>query len=551
MQQVKHTVPMLHIATLDATADVFNHCLDMLRMGARSIAAEVKLDGLSCDLTYVDGHLTLATIRGEDVLTGYDVTEVARRAQKVPTYIKHHAKLVVRGVLVLPIQVMVEHAKYFTNPLHTRKCVREALAADHYCHTMLEYVMADYVLVDADDSLPDAHKLIKEFVHTGSCRTHTLRGFNENDFRSMMARINTIKVSNRYDSCGLIFKIRSMLVGEPGAEYYTGMFNLPEARVTTFGEVRSAWWSVTKSGKLTPYYTISEDDRQFVCNLHNQRNAIRCATRVGDTVLIDRRGPTPPIVRGLHSSNGGAELPLALTDCPSCGHPLTMVGQDPHCMQDNCNGRNESMLRFILGRAMFNAPRLSDVQIGQLWAMICRTEHPVQIGLFKIPAFEVSQELYDTIQRHMVVPLYKALGMLNLPALSLVSLKNLAQEHSTLQNVFLAAGNMRNEREREILLAWWANPEHRSLVYKMDRFFVYGTPSTKTFDRNVCLTGRFRSTRAVLIKKLNADGFGVHGSLTARTDAVLAGESAGTVVRKANERKIPVVASIDELKKLW
>lgn len=549
MQQVKHTVPMLRIALLENAVDVYSHCLDILRMGARSIAAEIKLDGLSCDLTYRNGHLELATIRGLGTLNGYDVTEVARHITSIPNFIQQTASLVIRGVLVLPIEVLMEQRDSFTDHNCPKVCVREALSALHPCHNSLEYVMTDHVVVDADVKT-ETHLLIREFVHTGSCRVNTLGGFSERDFHNMLSRVNSIKNSNRYDSCGIVIKIRNMLPGEPGAEFYSGMFTVPERRQSSLGVIRGGWWVVTKSGKLVPYYQVCEDERLVICNMYNLRNALRCGFRIGDTVVLDRRGHSHPTVRGLHEATGKEVLPLEIEHCPECGNKLATVDFDQYCTEETCSGRMISWLRFVAGRSMFDVPRVTDAQLKQLWGLCVQSKHPIQIALFKVPAHEVSIALHDAIQRHMVIPLYKAFAMLNLPSLAVVTLKNIAQGNTTLQSIFQNTERMRNDRERQILLTWWSNPENRNLVYKMDRFFVYGTPANRVFDRNVCITGRFNCGRGVLIRKLNALGFGVHGALNKRTDAVLAGVSPGYVYDMALERNIPVVSNLEELKQL-
>lgn len=549
MQQVKHTVPMLHIAPLESAVDVYTHCVDLLRMGARSIAAEVKLEGLSCDLTYRQGHLTLATVRGTDVCTGYDVTEIARQCAHIPNFIQQSMPLVIRGVLVLPIEVLMDQRDSFSDPDYTKACVREALNPLHPCHSALEFVMTDHVAVDINNKA-ETHLLIREFVHTGSCRVNTQGGFTERDFHNMLSRVNSIKNSNRYDSCGIVIKIRNMLPGEPGAEFYTGIFSVLERRVISTGTIRGGWWVVTKSGKLVPYYHVAEGERLLICNMYNLRNALRCGFRIGDTVAMDRRGHSHPTVRGLLSATGTDVLPLEREDCPECGHRLTTVGFDQYCKEETCSGRMISWLRFVTGKSIFDVPRITDAQLQQLWGLCSQSTHPIQIALFKVPAHEISVMLHDAIQRHMVIPLYKAFAMLNLPSLAVVTLKNIAQGNSTLQSIFQNSDRMRNERERNILREWWADPEHRNLVYKMDRFFVYGTPPTRTFDRNVCITGRFNCGRGALMRKLYALGFGVHGSLNRRTDAVLAGEAPGLVVDMAKERNIPVVNNLEELKQL-
>lgn len=550
MQQIKHTIPMLRIATLDASADAFRHCQDMLRMGARSISAEVKLDGLTCDLTYRDGKLQLAAMRGPNTLTGLDVTDVARTVDSIPGRIPQSAGIVIRGVMVLPVQATIDHASSFANPLNSSLCVQEAMSVLHPAHGRLEYVMCDYVAIDQSTSVPNAHTFISKFVHIGSCRTVLREQFTESDFRNMLARVNTIKHSNRYDSRGIVFKIRNMLGGSEGAEFYSGMFLVPETRVTTQATVRRAWYSVSKSGKLTPHWVVEENGQSHVCNLHNIRNAKRCGQTVGDTILIDRHGNGQPIVRGLYKLAGGEDLGHDVKTCPECGHDIVYMGYDPHCHNTSCRGRGVSMLRFILGKGMFNAQRVSESQLSVLWGMICKINYPAQLALFRVPVYELSHELYETIQRHRTLPLYKALALLNLPALSLVAMKNIAQSGRSLQNIFAGVQKMRNDREREIMAEWYANPENSNLVKRLDGFFVYGNPSNVAYDRNICISGRFAANHSAMIKKINAKGYSVHSCLSPNTSAILAGEAAGSIVYRAANLGIPVVSTIEALDSL-
>lgn len=549
LEPIDNTIPMLHIRKV-AVQDAYKECLELFKSGAKSIVAEVKLDGLPCDLVYEAGVLVKAGIRSHVPEKGLCVLEYARANPTVPQHIDFKGTIVIRGVLVLSIHDLVTNQSYFTNT-QPKACVMEALSNPHHpVHTQIHFVMIDFIVLPTPVYYTlEAFRLVEQFIHAGGCRVQHTDHFTEEDFRNMLSKANSIKVCNRYDTCGYVVKTRDCYRTTNRDNYFKYMFCIVEIKTTTEEVAIGLEWVPIRTGKISPILTIKGPMGVSTCNLQNLLMLSRCAKRVGDVLLVDRCGTSIPIIRGIVRENpDGAELPLTITECPSCHLPVSVENHLVFCHNPDCFGKRLSYLKYILSRSMLNIELNTPCLLYKILELVETSTQSMPLALFNAPVFRHSIEVYEQIQRNRIVPLYKAIVMLNIPGMSMMSARNLAIGHKSLRSVFGAVMRINNQRERASLIKYWSNPKNAELVKQMDEFFGYGKASEATYNSYICITGSFERPRTEMIKLINNLGFGYHGNLIPTTSAILAGKNPGNVVARATHAKIPVFMDITELK---
>ena len=552
LELIDNTLPMLHIRKIQPDA-AYAECLKLFETGARSIVAEVKLDGIPCDLTYDAGKLTAATIRSHTPEKGLNVLEYVRNCPTVPQRIVFKGRLVIRGVLVLPIHDLVTHQSHF-NTTQPKSCVAEALEnTAHIAHRLIHFVMIDFVVLPTLGNFTlEAYQLVEQFIHTGGCRVQATGTFTEEDFRNMLSKAHSIKVCNRYDTRGYVVKTRDCYRTTSSGDYFMYMFCIPEIKTTTEETAVSLEWTPVRTGKISPILTIKNSAGiTSTCNLQNLLMLTRCGKHVGDTLLVDRCGMSNPIIRGVVRSNPDGELlPTRISECPSCKTPVTIEGHVVYCHSTDCVGKRYSYLRYILSRSMLNVELNSPSLLQKILELTDSSSQPMPLALFNAPVFKLSTDVYEQIQRNRILPLYKAIVLLNIPGMSMMAARNLAIGHHSLKSLFNSLMRINNQRDRTALLKFWTVPKNAELVKLMDEFFGYGKPSEEKYSSYICITGSFDLPRTELIKRLNALGYGYHGNLTPTTSGLLVGRNSGNVVARAKHAGLPIYNSITDLKDL-
>lgn len=549
MQAVKHIIPMHTYRRAVDRDDAFTVLKGMFeKAGNKKIACEVILDGIRCDVHYVGGQLTTASAYTNNPEHGVDVTSLVRNL--VAYDIGMPYDLVIRGWLVLPIEELIAGADFYDNPDCTQQCLREAMSPDHPHYTKLEFMMHEYINRSPWLTMrPLMHDLSKVFRIVGGCRMEFGRGLHTDSLKSMLSRINAIRTSSRYDTAGYLYKIGTNTDAEDG--YIKNAVYVEERRTTEIYTVSHYEHRVMKSGKISPWATLVDaSGEQITCNLTNYDNARRCMQNHGDKVLVDRVGFAVPYVRGLYKvcDWDGDFIVHSVHRCPSCDTQLVKKEEaNPWCPNVNCTGRKLALIKYILSKPMMGVVVPSPNYYESIMQAIDALGQPVSVGIFNITASKLPLEVHERIQTNRVMPLYKAVMLLDIPNITMVMAKNLSANRGSLKSIFMSMESVRSTREHTALAEWWSVAENRDLVNQLDCMLHYGYPVANRFQKHVCISGLFDEARSLIIAKLQRLGYGYHVSPNANTDFILVGRRVGDVWEAVKRNDIKVIRDLKVL----
>ena len=584
---VKHAVAMLSLDNAYEEADIRawdERVRKNLPHGeSPSYLVEPKIDGLSCALTYEDGALVRAATRG-DGETGEDVTANARTLRAIPLRLggKAPKRLELRGEVYMTFadfEKVNEDEKRagrepFVNP---RNCAAGALRQKDPKVTAgrrLRFTAHSYGLWDGTE--PASHS---EFL--GLCREF---GVPANSFErcadidavaAYYARFREALIPRlTYAVDGLVVKVDSFAqqkrLGFTARSPRWGIaYKYPAQQATSV--VKEVQFSVGRTGAITP---VAKVEPVFCAGvtissvtLHNFEEIARLGLRVGDRVLIERAGEViPKVVKVVEKAKKAADI-LPPKKCPDCGSPVAkeegLVAY--RCDNVSCPAQLRRTLEHFASRPAMDIVGLGDSAVDQL----------VSRGLVKDVA-----DIYDlTKEKLLGLDLYAEKKADNL--LSEIS----ASKAKTLDRVLFALG-VRHVGEKTAetitermdvhdllraspedfqavpdvgpvvaasLHAFFASPEGRALVSRLQgagltmkkpaRKVAAGAPlAGMTF----VFTGEMSSfTREEAEEKVKSLGGKASGSVSAKTTYVVAGEAAGSKLKKAASLGVKVLTEAE------
>ena len=367
-EKVRHKVPLMSIA------DVFNE--DELiewdkrikkEVGECEYVCELKIDGLSVNLTYENGILVRAATRGDGTI-GEDITHNVRTIKSIPTKIPSGDSIEIRGEIYMPIESFdalneereTKGEALFQNP-------RNAAAGS---------------IRQLDSKVTASRKLDAFFYHVPSApyKTHyeALNYLKENGF---IVNPNITKVKNikeaiayiekwtelratlPYDIDGIVLKVNDISkqreLGNT-AKYpkWVIAYKFPALEVTT--KLKDVIFTVGRTGQITPNAVL--DPVRIMgstvrrATLHNMDFIRERDLEIGDIVVVRKAGDViPEVVRNVPERRENTRVIEKITNCPICGVELieSESGIDLLCPNDACPARNiESLIHFVERKAM-------------------------------------------------------------------------------------------------------------------------------------------------------------------------------------------------------
>ena len=597
---VRHAVPMLSIRTETDISDQGAIAFDARvrrELGLSETAppveyvCELKFDGLAVNLRYEYGKLTQATTRG-DGETGEDVTQNIYTIGQIPLCLDGFtgSVLEVRGEVYMRRDDFESYNERqreqglptLVNPRNgAAGSIRQldpALAA----RRPLSFYA--YGLGEVQGWLPETHKEILDQLAAWRFPVNSEHSVEQGS-QGLVAfhqRIEARRDSLPFDIDGVVYKVNSLelqsrlgfVSREPRwavAHKYPA-----EEQITV---VRNIDIQVGRTGKLTP---VAKLEPVFVggttvsnATLHNEDETRRKDVRIGDTVIVRRAGDVIPEVVGVVLQKRPAEVgePFDLFKrlggkCPVCGSAI--VREEGEAAW-RCTGglfcpaqRKEALLHFASRRAL-DIEGLGDKLVEQL----------VDAGMVSSPADlydknklnlhtlanlermgeKSAENLLEAIERSKQTTLARFIYALGIRNAGEATAKDLARHFGSLDNL-VAADEQRLQRVPDVgpvvaqsIKAFFVEPHNREVIAQLrdggiswaenDGERVETLPlSGKTF----VLTGTLPSlSRDEAKTALEALGAKVAGSVSKKTDFVVAGADAGSKLDKARELGVPVV----------
>jgi len=583
---VRHAVPMLSMDNTYSAEELqaFDERVrKQLDRADYDYVVELKIDGLAISLRYEEGMLVAGATRGDGEV-GDDVTANIRTIKSIPLSLLNGDDvprvLEVRGEVYMPTRSFVELNRMraeagepaFANPRNaaagslklldarvtaTRNLaffayavgeVSQPLAADHY-HTLQRFRTLG---LPVDPHIRRA-KDIDEVIEV--CRSWSEKRF-ELDYQTdgMVVKVN------RYDQ-------RDILGTTGRAPRWCIAYKFPAERAETV--VESIAVQVGKSGILTPVANLTAVRLSGTtvrrASLHNFDEMRRLDVRPGDTVVIEKAGEIIPQVVEVKKQRRpkGARPFEAPKKCPVCDSDVVKdeAGVYVRCPNPDCSGQLKERLRYFAGRGQMDIERLGASLIEQLvdgglvdgFADLYRLQKEDLAALDRM-ADKSAQNVLDGIEASKRRPLWRFLAALGIRHVGGQSAQVLADHFGSLEALRnasleeLEAIDQIGPVMAESIHAYFREPRHRAIIAELVAAGVRpqaeaAKPRTGALaGKTVVVTGSLEHfTRQQAEQAIKDAGGKASGSVSKKTDFVLAGAEPGSKLDKARQLGVTVI----------
>ncbi len=589
----EHRVPMLSLDNamdeeeMRAFAERVAKQLD--RAGAVAFVGEPKLDGAGVELVYEDGELAVGATRG-DGRTGEDVTANLRQLGSVPLSLKGArrelaGRISVRGEVMLPLAAFqrlnksraARELESFVNPRNAAAgSLRQLHEVDLERLRSLEF--RAYALGEGvPERVTRQSQILERLEGWGFATSPDWRVCADLDaavayYRELLARRHALAM----EIDGAVFKVDELALQRDLGELarvprWAIAYKFPAQQETTV--VLDIFPSVGRTGAVTP---VAKLRPVFVggvtvsnASLHNQDEIDRKDVRVGDTVVIQRAGDViPQIVSVVLAKRRADAAPYKLPrECPVCGTALVRAEGDAvtRCPSRACPAKIKNRLLHLAGRGALDVDGLGEKLVAQLLERglvptlpdVFALDEATLAGLERMGE-KSAANLVAELARAKQTTLPRFLVALGIPEVGENVAELLASHFGDLDPLMAATPEELTAVEgvgpviAEKVARFFADETHREEVARFRALGVRwpaiarrapgaaaeGLLAGKTF----VLTGTLPTlSRAEAEVRIEAAGGKVTGSVSKKTSYVVAGEEAGSKLRKAEELKVPVI----------
>ena len=593
---VVHALPMLSLNNGFTDEDVTafdKRVSDRLDRAPVEYSCELKFDGLAIALRYEDGRLVQAATRG-DGSTGEDVTQNVRTVRSIPLRLKGDRiprVLEVRGEVLMfrrDFDRLNAHQREagqreFANPRNAAAGSLRQLDSSITAQRPLSFFSYGIGALEGME-MPDTHDaLLDWYIELGMpvCgERDTVEGAE--GLLGFYRRIGEKRKSLPYDIDGVVYKVNRKIDQDAlGFVSRAPRFALahkfpPEEALT---ELLDIGVNVGRTGAITPVARLAP---VFVggvtvtnATLHNEDEVHRKDLRAGDTVIVRRAGDVIPEVVGpvLERRVEGAQPFVMPTACPACGSAIERLPGEAVARCTGglvCPAQRKRALEHFAQRRALDIDGLGEKIIDQLVEQnLVRTPADLfNLGFSTLVALErfadkSAQNLIDSLEKAKHTKLERFIFALGIPDVGESTAKDLARHFGSLDPILNASVETLMEVEgigpvvAESIYQFFAEAHNRTVI---DQLRANGTwpegppapraPQGVLAGKTIVLTGTLPTLAREQAKEmLEAAGAKVAGSVSKKTDYVVAGAEAGSKLAKAEELGIKILDE-DGMRKL-
>lgn len=600
-EQVRHEVPML---SLDNTFDEAGFLAFNKRVQDRlkstddlTYCCELKLDGLAVSLLYENGLLVRAATRG-DGTTGENITANVRTIHAIPLRLHGDnipARVEVRGEVFMTesgFEKLNEEArrtggKVFANPRNAAAGSLRQLDPRITAKRPLTFFCYGLGLLEGGE-MPASHwQRLQQFKAWGLPVSDRIRlVYTADEVLAFYRQVEQDRPSLGFDIDGVVIKVDSQALQEQlgfvaRAPRWAVAFKFPAQEQMTI--VRDVEFQVGRTGAITPVARLEPVQVAGVivsnATLHNADEIARLGLRIGDKVVIRRAGDVIPQVVNVVESERPADAREIVfpSHCPVCGSDVERVEGEA---VTRCTGglicgaqRKEALKHFVSRRAM-DVDGMGDKIIDQL---VEKEYVKTPADLFRLTAGKLTgldrmgpksaQNVVDALEKAKFTTLPRFLYALGIREVGEATAANLANHFGELEKVMNAdldaliavqdvgkvvAAHVRNFMEEE---------SNREVIRQLTEEVGVHWPAVVVVKaeeidspfagKTVVLTGSLsQMNRDDAKARLTALGAKVSGSVSKKTDLLIAGEAAGSKLAKAQELGIAVIDEAEMIRLL-
>ncbi len=586
--KVPHSSPMLSLDNTYNEEELRDWERRVHELSGRSdvdYVCELKLDGMSLALVYEDGRLVRGVTRG-DGSVGEDVTLNVRTVRSVPLSIpKERLKKAgiprdfeVRGELLMPTasfkRINEERERNglptFANPRNFTAGTVRQLDSNVTAERRLDYF--PYILLQNGRTYFDRHSKTLAALDAA--------GFKVNQNRKLLRSMDEVwafieqweekRDSLPYEIDGIVVKVdRTALQDELG---FTG--KAPRSAIAYkyaarggVTKLKGIRWQTGRTGKLTPVAELEPipigGTTVRNATLHNMDEIRRLGVKIGDWVRVERGGDVIPKVVEVDKDH-----PRGVTDvedpekCPVCGTKVVRTeGEvDYRCVNANCPAKLLGTILHFASRGVMNIDGMGESLVSQLIDRglaknVAEIYDLTKKDLLSLERFadKSAQNILDEIENSKKLPLERVIYGLGIRMVGERTAQFLAEHFGSMEELEQAGvEELQNVNEvgpriAESIVEFFSIPANRKLV---DRLGEAGLAfkgkkkerGTKLRGKTFVLTGTLaKHTRDEAKKMIEDAGGKVTGSVSKKTDYVVAGADAGSKLDKAKELGVAVI----------
>lgn len=595
--EVRHLAPLLSLGNAFSAAELraFDERVKAgLPEGSRvEYVMEPKIDGLACSLIYENGKLVRAATRGDGTV-GENVTANVRTIRSIPLVLKVPKGepvpelLDVRGEVYMPRQEFMrlneERAERgeseFANPRNAAAGSLRQLDPQITAQRSLSF-FAYYITGEGEQPKhSESLALLQRYGFKVSENYRVVHNIDE-----ALAFIDDFDKKRQglaYDTDGAVLKVNDIvqqeLLGATGKDpRWAIAFKYPPEQAETTLEAID--WRVGRTGVLTPTAVLTpvrlSGSLISRATLHNEEFIRTKDIKLGDRVLINKAGEIiPEVLRVLPDKRTGEEKEVIIpTACPECGWSVERNGKEAaiRCTNPHCPALGREGLIHFVSRDAMNIDGCGPAVLNQL----------LDAGLVRDAADLYSLKKEDLLQLERMGEksadnllaalaaskeneLDRLLFALGIRHVGAKVARILATEFGSIEKLLEAQPEQLAQirdiggKIAESVVTWLSVPTNRDLLQRLEAAglkMTFTAPEAKAdnpfFGKTLVFTGTMPTLGRAEAKTMAQDaGAKVSGSVSKKTDYVIAGEEAGSKLDKAQQLGVAVLDEAEFLKML-
>ena len=580
-EKITHKVPMLSLSNTFSTEELreFDSRVKKLVPDDKvEYICELKIDGLAISINYENGKLVSAATRGDGTV-GEDVTENIKTIFSIPKILKDERSFEVRGEVYLPrksfellnIERENNNEVLFANPRNAAAGSLRQLDSKITAKRRLSAFIYSIVGDDSIISQEHALNIAKDYSLPVNSNYKLCKDINE-----VISYINywtENKTDLPYDIDGIVIKVNSYSTQEEvgytqKSPRWATAYKFPEEELAT--KLLDVELSVGRTGIITPVAILDpiviSGSTVSKASLHNKDIIDELDIHIGDMVVVKKAGEIiPKVVRVVKELRTDGTIKYTMpTICPSCKEQTYIKENDPftRCKNPDCPEQNIRKIIHFASREALNIEGLGDKVVATLYdqGIISHTIDLFSLDRTRLISLDRMGEksvdnLLNAIENAKQSSLDKVIFALGILNVGKKASKILAEKYLNLTNFMNATldelinlddvgqitadsildylSDENNIRFINDLISIGMNPQYEIKEVNTNNIFA---------GKTVVLTGKLvELTRNEAKEYLEKNGAKVTGSVTSKTDLVIAGEKAGSKLTKAEQLGIEVI----------
>tara|TARA_S200000501_G_scaffold143761_2_gene135697 strand:+ start:20832 stop:22871 length:2040 start_codon:yes stop_codon:yes gene_type:complete len=591
--KVEHMFPMLSLDK-GTTDDDITHFVTQSTSGSKRYLAQPKLDGSALSLEYISGNLHRAATRGSGE-RGEDVTLNAKLVANIPTRLNHPYTIHVRGEVVMPLKIFEE--KYSDVSPNPRNLCSGALRQKHGDG---KAEASDLVFCAYDVKFPSDPPIAKydsellEWLQEAGIEPAPWKIFQSETPQDEMIEYtkewSLKRPSYEYEIDGIVFKVdelenRQELGFTAHHPRWALAWKFPSQEAHSV--LLDVDWQTGRTGTVTPVARIAPQMVGGVTvenvTLHNVGEVERLGIKIGDKVKITRRGDViPKIIENLGPASSNdlqnryhadgtkfsgtldhREIIIPLI-CPACQRSLTMEGAFLRCLSLDCDARTARSLTYwcrsleIDGIGEKLIETLLDNELISSISDMYRLTHN-QLSELDRMGNKSANNVISELNKTRTLNLAKFLHALGLERIGPEVATSISQHFRSLEKLLHWVDEGENSELTEIdgigekvaLIFRDGIIKRRILIDELREIITVTDEGEKLGGLleglSFCITGSLSRSRKEIAEDIKNVGGKVVSSVSGNLDYLVAGESAGSKLEKAQNLGVKILSEKDLL----